>query len=159
MTQTLVIVPCGLSKVWGKDPRRGPTPARAAYTGAPFIVNRAYAERFGDAWVVLSAKYGFVLPDVEIPGPYDTTFKDAATRPISVAALNEQIREQRLDRFHLVIGLGGKEYRSAVTAAFALWPVRCAFPFAGLPIGKSMQAAKRAMAAGRPIPADPEQPQ
>lgn len=32
--------------------------AEEAYTGTPFVVNREYARSFGDAWVILSAKYG-----------------------------------------------------------------------------------------------------
>jgi hypothetical protein len=59
MDEALVIIPCGQAKLWDDDPQRGPTPARDAYTGAPFKVNRAYAERHGDRWVILSAKYGF----------------------------------------------------------------------------------------------------
>lgn len=40
----LVIVPCGQEKIWDKKPDLGPVPARDVYTGAPFKVNREYAE-------------------------------------------------------------------------------------------------------------------
>jgi hypothetical protein len=30
-----------------------------------------FAERFGDAWVVLSAKDGFIPPEFTIPAPYE----------------------------------------------------------------------------------------
>ena len=43
---TLVIVPCGRSKVWKKRPEAGPTKAKNAYVGSPFKVNREYAEMF-----------------------------------------------------------------------------------------------------------------
>ncbi len=65
----LVIVPCGCSKIWDRDPKRGPVAAAEAYTGTPFRLNRQYAECFGDAWVVLSAKYGFIAPEFSIPEP------------------------------------------------------------------------------------------
>jgi len=44
---TLVIVPCGRSKIWDKNPDAGPTVAKDAYAGSPFKVNRRYAERVG----------------------------------------------------------------------------------------------------------------
>ncbi len=149
-TRSLVIVPCGKGKIWSKEPHRGAVPARDAYTGAPFVVNRAYAERFGDAWVVLSAKYGFIPPEQMIPGPYEVSFKDPATQPIAIGQLQAQVRAQGLDQFTCVIGLGGKEYRHAVEAAFAPWPIPLVFPFAGLPIGKAMQATKQAVTTGDP---------
>lgn len=114
------------------------------------MLNRAYADRFGDAWVVLSAKHGFVLPDFVVPGPYEVTFKRPATAPVSVVTLQAQIEELGLDRFATVVGLGGKEYRTAIAAAFAPHPAQLVFPFAGLPIGKAMQATKRALAVGDP---------
>jgi hypothetical protein len=43
--------------------------------GTPFKVNREYAQRFGDSWVALSAKYGFLWLDDPISGPYNVTFK------------------------------------------------------------------------------------
>lgn len=46
--QALIIVPCGLAKIWDKSPQAGPVPARLAYTGPPFKVNREYAEHFSD---------------------------------------------------------------------------------------------------------------
>ena len=61
--KTLVIVPCGKRKIWDKNSEAGPTKARDVYTGSPFKVNREYAEKFGDPWVILFAKYGFLEPD------------------------------------------------------------------------------------------------
>lgn len=148
MQRLLVIVPCGQGKVWDRNPRLGPTAARDAYTGAPFKVNREFAERFGDRWVVLSAKYGFVSPDFLIPGPYNVTFKRRSTNPVEVLVLRRQIAEQGLDRFDAAIGLGGKEYQEATRQAFSRPPPSLHFPFAGLPLGKAMQATKRAASQG-----------
>jgi hypothetical protein len=140
----LVIVPCGRAKVWDKHPDTGPTAAVHTYTGAPFTVNRQYAEQSGGDWVILSAKYGFLQPTDVIPGPYETTFKRRATDPISFGALREQVDQLGLNRYSEVIGLGGKEYRAAIESAFGGTPVNLKFPFSGLPIGKAMGATKRA---------------
>jgi hypothetical protein len=119
--------------------------ARDAYTSIYFQKNRAYAELFGNRWVVLSAKYGFVDPDFVIPGPYNVTFNDPASSPVSATTLYGQVRTQGLDQFEHVVGLGGSEYRALVQQAFAGTTVDVEFPFAGLPIGKAIQAADAAV--------------
>lgn len=120
----LVVVPCGGLKIWRRRPDAGPTPAASAYIGLLFKVNKEFAERFADTWVILSAKYGFIEPEFVIPGNYNVTFKRASTGPISTARLREQVKEKGLDRFSRVIALGGKDYVSRVRAAFErrLWP-------------------------------------
>lgn len=151
MNGVLVIVPCGQKKIWDRYSSSGPIAARDAYTGSPFGVNRAFAERFGEKWIILSAKYGFIEPDFMIPAPYNITFKNRRTGPITADQLREQIEKQNLSRFATVIGLGGKEYRKAIELAFAGGPVRLCFPFSGLPIGKAMQATKCAIATDDPM--------
>lgn len=146
MDGVLVIVPCGQGKIWDHDPQRGPAPAREAYTGAPFKVNREYAEHFAEQWIMLSAKYGFIAPDFMIPGPYNITFKKPSTGPVSLATVRQQVRDQHLERFTTVVGLGGKEYRAMVEQAFAGHPVTVCFPFAGLSIGLAMRVVKGAVA-------------
>jgi cytoplasmic iron level regulating protein YaaA (DUF328/UPF0246 family) len=140
----LVVVPCGRSKIWSKYPHLGPTPARDAYTGAPFHVNREFAEKMSDRWIILSAKYGFIDPDTPIQH-YEVTFKRKSTNPVSVTALRKQAIDMGLFDFSKVIVLGGTEYRKVVAEAFAGADVRLEFPFAGLPLGQAMQAAKRAI--------------
>ncbi|MEQ8853615.1 DUF6884 domain-containing protein [Gimesia sp.] len=141
----LVIVPCGQKKVWDKDPNAGSIVAKDAYTGPPFVVNKLFAEHFSESWVILSAKHGFIDPDFEIPGPYNVTFKRRSSNPVTNATLSEQVRSLQLDQFSDVVGLGGKEYRSAIKDAFHSTSARLHFPFAGLPIGKAMQAIKKAI--------------
>lgn len=145
MSGTLVVVPCGASKIWAKQPQRGAVRAKDAYTGPPFVLHRQYAEQFGDAWVILSAKYGFLEPEELLPGPYEVTFKKASTQPISVAELQRQVRLQGLDQADEVVGLGGVEYRRAIEAAFQGLAPSLSFPFAGLSLGYNMQAVKRAL--------------
>lgn len=122
----------------------GPTLAKDAYTGSPFKVNRRYAEQKGTNWIILSAKYGFISPDFEIAGPYEVTFKRKSSGPVTIEVLKEQIADFKLDQYADIIGLGGKEYRAAITAAFEGKIIEPRFPFSGLPIGKAMQATKRA---------------
>ncbi|MHB8132539.1 MAG: DUF6884 domain-containing protein [Mobilitalea sp.] len=144
----LVIVPCGQGKIWDKK-MVGAFAARDVYTGAPFKVNREYAERFADRWFILSAKYGFISPDFMIPEPYNITFKKKSTGPVSISVLQEQIKDMNLGSYDTVIGLGGKEYRTAMEGAFGVG-VNLIFPFSGLPLGKAMQATKRTVEVGRP---------
>jgi hypothetical protein len=147
MKGVFVVIPCGQAKIWDKQPWRGPMPARDAYIGAPFKVNLQYAEHFADEWVILSAKYGFIAPDFVICCRYDVSFKKPATNPISLSILKKQAESLTLDRFHIIVGLGGKEYQAAIKAALPDHANKLCFPFAGLPLGKGMQAIKQAIAA------------
>jgi hypothetical protein len=148
-----VVVPCGKAKIWDKIPQAGPTSARDAYSGTPFKINRQYAERFGDRWVVLSAKYGFLNPDDSVEGPYDVTFKRRSPVPIDDAALRQQIHEKGLhDGFEDVIGLGGQDYRAVLKRAFATSDTALYFPFSGMRLGPSFSATKRAVATGQAFP-------
>lgn len=144
--RTLVVVPCGTSKVWDSTPDAGPARARDTYSGPPFKVNREYAERSGADWVILSAKYGFLRPDDIVPAPYNVTLKRRSTNPVDVTTLRRQVHDLGLESYDEVIGLGGKEYRAAIEAAFAGSAVALRFPFAGLRIGTAMAAIKKATA-------------
>jgi cytoplasmic iron level regulating protein YaaA (DUF328/UPF0246 family) len=160
MNDILVIVPCGAAKIWGDNPHAGPTEAYHAYKGPPFKLNRAYAERFADRWVILSAKYGLIRPNFVIPEPYEVTFKKKSTNPVGVGKLKQQVGELRLNQYRVVVGLGGKEYRAMIERAFEDSGAITVFPFAGLPIGKQMQAVKYAIEHGdsgvpRPQPRSP----
>lgn len=156
MSSALTIVPCARRKIWHSHPHLGPVPARDAYTSPLFRPDRAYAEYRGYPWLILSARYGFIDPNFLIPGPYDATSNDPRTNPVTIAAL-QQIADQQLDRFTTIIALGGERYRAAIEAAFASFDVTVIAPFAGLPIGKYMQAVRRATQTASP-PADDSTP-
>ena len=141
----LVVVSCGMRKIWDVNHGAGPTPARNAYVGAPFKVNREYAEKFADRWVILSAKYGFIDSDFIIPENYDVTFKRAETQPISVGDLRRQIVEKGLDRFSKVVVLGGRDYVDVTRRAFEGFKVTVVAPTLGLPIGKAMKKVRKAI--------------
>ena len=142
---TLVIVPCASAKVWDRDPDRGATPAKDAYTSPMFRVNRRYAERFADRWVILSAKYGFIDPDFMLPGPYNVSFNDHRTNPVAAVVLVGQVEDLALWRAARVVGLGGALYRRAVSTAFAGRDLQLEFPFAGLDMFHLLSATKAAV--------------
>ena len=146
---TLVVVPCGKRKIWDKYATADPTKAEDVYIGPPFKVNRAYAEKYGDRWVILSAKYGFIDPGFIISENYDVTFKDPSTNPISVRALKEQIKQKGLDGFDNVVVLGGKDYADVVYDAFSGLDVKIKAPVAGLQIGYAVGAVRKAIDEGR----------
>jgi hypothetical protein len=50
-------------------------PAKDLYRSALFRLSRAWAERYADAWAVLSAYHGVVEPD-QVIEPYDATVAD-----------------------------------------------------------------------------------
>ncbi len=148
MNDILVIVPCGSATIWEQDPSAGPTEAYRAYHGTPFKLNRAYAERFADRWMMLSPKYGFIQPNFTIPEPYDVSFRKQSTNPVHLDTLKEQIEEYRLNTFRVAVGLGSKEYRWVVDLAFENTGVLTVFPFRDLPLGTTMHVIKHAIEVG-----------
>jgi hypothetical protein len=85
---------------------------------------------------VLSAKYGFIVPEFISRGPYEVSFKYPTTSLIVFDRIRQQVQEQQLDRYPVIVGLGGKAYRATVEAAFTDSPAHLVFPFAGLPSGE-----------------------
>ncbi len=152
MVQTLVVVSCGRRKIWDKYPEAGPTPARDAYRGTFFSLNRDYAERFSDRWAILSAKYGFVDPEFIIQANYNVTFSKPETGPISNDQLGQQVDDRRFGVFPEVVVLGGRDYGERVTHAFEDTSSEVILPFLGLAgIGYMMQAVRQALDRNRPL--------
>lgn len=109
--RTLCIVPCGSKKIWDKYPNAGATAAKEVYIGGFAKKCKQYAEIFYPlSWCILSAKYGFVLPDEVIPASYNVSFNDKSTSPISLSELSNQALQKGLNEFDEVMVLGGKNY-------------------------------------------------
>ncbi|WAI01364.1 DUF6884 domain-containing protein [Methanogenium organophilum] len=125
---TLVIVPCGKAKIWDKKSELNFVAAKDAYTSTFFRLNRDYAYNFGDRWVILSAKYGFIDPDTMIED-YDISFNNKKTNPVSKYVLKEQILIQNLFQYNQIIGLGGDNYRRRISESFEDYQVDIHFPF------------------------------
>ncbi|MFQ6126220.1 MAG: DUF6884 domain-containing protein [Candidatus Heimdallarchaeota archaeon] len=147
---TLVVVPCGIYKIWKKYSNAGPTPAKNVYKGAPFKVYKEYAETFSDQWVILSAKYGFINPDFIIPEDYNVSFTNPSTNPISLKELIIQVNT-RLNKFNCVIALGGKTYTEITRKAFEETGIPIKTPTIGLTIDFAMGKVKKATREGRPL--------
>ena len=115
----LVVVPCGQAKIWKKKPTHGPAKAKNAYIGAPFRVNRTFAERFADKWIIFSAKYGLIDPDFIIPEDYEVTFTKPSTNPITIDDIKNQLKNRKdLLGYDAVIALGGQDYTDIVKQVF-----------------------------------------
>lgn len=116
----MCVVPCGNRKVWDSNPSAGPVRARFVYIG-PFSKKcREYAERFFPSdWCILSAKYGFLFPNDLVEGPYNVSFNDPQSRPISLEALSAQVKRKGLDKYDRIVVLGGKNYTTIIERVFA----------------------------------------
>lgn len=75
MKATAILVPCCQKKL------DRPAPAKALYQGYTFKLARAFAERSGFDWIILSAMHHILEPDQWVH-PYDRSFptKDAEAR-------------------------------------------------------------------------------
>jgi hypothetical protein len=149
-----VIVSCVSKKIWDIEPDAPQRwPAGTAYAGAYFTKNRLYAMSFGEAWCILSAKFGLMLPEDEIEN-YNVTFKHRRnTELVTLSELSKQVKEKGLSRYRTIQVLGGREYVDKVVAAFAGSGVQIQAPLAGLRIGETMHAVQAATDSGVPLDA------
>lgn len=141
----LVIIGCGRSKIWDKHQDAGPQMAEDVYTSSYTTVKREYAQSQACDWMILSAKYGFIHPEFVIPGPYDVTFDDPSTNPISVSELERQVEEQGLTRYDEVAVIGGRKYVERTRDAFAGTGVRIHAPFEDYSMGQQMHMMRQEM--------------
>lgn len=136
--KTLCIVPCGKRKIWDKNPEAGPQKAKDVYIGPYAKKCIEYALAFyPECWCILSAKYGFLLPDDIIPGPYNVTFNKKSTSPVSFEELKRQVNEKNL-KSDRIVSLGGKNYTSMVKLLFS--GSNIIIPFEGKTLGASIRA-------------------
>jgi hypothetical protein len=148
----LVVVACGKTKVWEREPHRGTCPAREAYIGPFFSSNRRYADRFAPgAWMILSARFGFLRPDTPITD-YNTTFLDPSTGPLEADQLRVSALQAGVTEYDEVEVLGGAEYVQRVREALGGEAVRILTPYVGCPgNGEMMGLAKAAVESGVPF--------
>jgi hypothetical protein len=116
---TICIVPCGSKKIWDKEPETGPTMAKHVYIGSFAGKCREYAEKFyPESWCILSAKYGFLFPEDIVPGPYNVSFNNKKSNPISLDELKSADSTQKLYKYDDIVVLGGKNYTKMVNDIF-----------------------------------------
>jgi len=140
-SKTLVVVPCGSRKIWDKSPKHGPTKAEEAYVSAVFQVNRDFAKKFAERWVILSAKYGFIDPGFTIPKNYNVSFNEPVSNPISQNQLEAQLKEKGLENYDVIVTLGGKNYTDIAKKVFPK-SAKVLTSTKGLPLGKAMKFVK-----------------
>lgn len=124
--------------------------AQDMYLSDLFAKSRAYAERFADVWLVLSAKYGVVEPTQWIE-PYDVRLGVSGGPPIHQWSENVISQLRALEVRHEVqdmrlLILAGEAYRTPFieTAIHRVpWPVEV--PMRGLGIGEQLRFLKQAL--------------
>lgn len=131
MSKPTVLVACCKQK----HPRA--TNAAHLYTSDLFKKSRAYAERFGERWFILSARHHVLSPE-EIAEPYNDTLNDMEPKWRRVWA--NCVRHVLLNRGgikgrHFVI-LAGEAYREHLTAMIEEEGGTWEAPMAGLGIGQ-----------------------
>jgi cytoplasmic iron level regulating protein YaaA (DUF328/UPF0246 family) len=112
-----------------------PAPAHDLYISTWFRKARAYVERRGHQWFILSAKYGLIGPD-EVIAPYDETLirMPASGRRLWGARVIEAM-DREIEADTPLIVLAGQNYRDPI------WPViahRASIPMEGLGIGAQL---------------------
>jgi cytoplasmic iron level regulating protein YaaA (DUF328/UPF0246 family) len=104
----LIIVGCGKAKIWKKRRGLGKVKAQDAYVGALYRSARAFAEKRGPNWLILSAKHGLLPPDQPISN-YNVTIGDRGA--ITSQHLRSQWQRLR-NKPALVICLASEKYVS-----------------------------------------------
>src|SRR3546814_12511698 len=94
--------------------RSRPAPARDLYASPWFQKARAYVERQGGAWFILSAKHGLIAPETVI-ARYDETLgaMKAGARRLWGARVIEAMAEQNEAAAPLIV-LAGRNYRATL---------------------------------------------
>lgn len=132
----LVLVACS------KNKRPLTCEAQDLYTGDLFLKSRAWAEKHGDAWAILSAKHFLLRPCAQIE-PYDETLNNASPGQIEhwskcvirmICAAHPHARE--------VTFLAGEKYRRHLSVWFAGIGVSVSAPMDGMGIGQQLKWLK-----------------
>lgn len=159
--KTIVLVGCGKEKLSRS------APAKDMYTGPLFKKARAYAERVGDDWRIISAKYGLLHPD-EVIEPYDETVsgKPQRERRIWAICVRNSISCNLLDWTHengqnwrcdpvRFVCLAGEPYLLCFDIDAQAIRKFCVIekPMEGMGIGKRLQFLSKGAAALGTIPA------
>jgi hypothetical protein len=113
-------------------------PARDLYCSAWFQKARAFVEREGADWFILSAKYGLVEPD-RVIAPYDETLMDKTIderREWSRKVVEEL--GMRCAPGTSVVILAGEKYREFLSPALTQLGWRVEVPMEGLGIGEQL---------------------
>lgn len=154
VSSTLIIVSCGKKKAWQKNSCAKPIMAKDAYKSGYFKLCKRYAELFGDRWVILSAKYGFIAPESLISTDYDISFKRKSLRCISVEKLGKQAKDLSFQAFGAIISLCSREYSRVIKDVLEPMGLKIYSPWEGLRIGYRQKKIKEAIRQNKPLDSD-----
>jgi hypothetical protein len=122
------VVPRSRRKVREGEPFGGPAFAAAAYTNSPFqllplaavgsVTNARSAAALSELCSV--PKCGVIAPDVIIAEANEDSFNNPATGLIAFDRLRQQVPEQPLDRFPVIVDPGSVDSARVVTLATPL---------------------------------------
>lgn len=124
------------------------SPAKDLYTSTLFKASRRYAERCGDVWYILSARYGLVHPD-QVLEPYNSSLAEMprAARTDWSQRVFEALRATVLSGTRdQVVFLAGRHYRAHLEGLLRAFGYRVAVPMQGLGIGQQIQWLNRQLA-------------
>jgi len=111
MKRSLHVIPCGKKKIWDVEPTHPPAYAKDAYVGTFHRICRHYVHHFDVDWVILSAKYGFLLPNDIVSHNYDLTWNASHKKDwISMERLRDQVQEEKLHNYERLVLLTGKKH-------------------------------------------------
>lgn len=134
----LYILPCSKTKIWDTNPRLEPLqPSGIVYQGQLHLKGKSFVKTYQTsdlAYLILSAKYGFIYPETMIEN-YNETFK---TKKVDLEFLGKQIRDYGLYDTKVVIVLGGSAYYNVVERVFRKSKV--CIPLQYMPIGMMLSA-------------------
>lgn len=134
----LYILPCSKTKIWDVNPRLAPfQPSGTVYQGQLHLKGKSFVETYSKsnpAYLILSAKYGFIYPETMIEN-YNVTFKN---KKPDLEFLGKQIRDYGLYDTKVVIVLGGSAYYDVVERVFKKSKV--CIPLQFMPIGVMLSA-------------------
>ena len=126
----------------------GRQPAKELYVSDWFRKARAYVERQGERWYILSAEHGLIFPDTVIT-PYDNTLNRASVRERCAWArrvmkgLKEVVAPG--DR---VVFIAGARYREFLVPELLRMGAEVEIPMEGMRIGEQLGWLKRQIAGG-----------
>jgi hypothetical protein len=144
----IVLVGCGAKKL------DRPAPAGELYIGTLFQAARAWAEKFGDRWYILSAMHAMVPPEQQLY-PYNVSMADLdANRRAEWAGrvISMMEYEGLLVNSHTWTFLAGKAYIEPLLPLLEGLEIKT--PLAGMGIGKRTAWLQAAVRMNRPFGAD-----
>ncbi|KKK65762.1 hypothetical protein LCGC14_2970890, partial [marine sediment metagenome] len=114
----LYILPCSKTKIWDINSQLKPLqPSGTVYQGQLHLKGKSFVkfyQKSDPAYLILSAKYGFIYPETMIEN-YNETFK---SKKPDLKFLGDQIRKYGLYDTKVVIVLGGSAYANVVKSVF-----------------------------------------